>query len=407
MGLGIGISGTNCSDSGGGGGGSIGAKPLKTGQVVSYVSGDDGSTQRGRTIDFFTLATNNAFGSSPARFSDLLGNQVYSLGSVMLDHSTDDGSSILGITYNYYGTWSTVLDYANDTLSTDGKTDWKLINRSEMDRLVYEKTDRNLDWSPLNQIATYATSNAYWWTSTSAKNNTARAKAFLNSTGVVGNEMQTRGKTLGGIRSLAVRYYTYAELGLTGGINPIVGCKLNKTGALVSQRTGDDGDLQEGRNVDWFTLGGNNPYGNTTRFLDEFGGTAYTSNIVIDWSTYDGTTVLGWEKSFSAAGKTWNNAIDEALIVSRGTFSSGWRLPNANELASIACWAIGGRLLSYAPFLDNSNARLWSSTTYAGLTTYATLLGNQNAVGLVATTKASGFYFKACRNFTVTGTTLT
>ena len=102
-----------------------------------------------------------------------------------------------------------------------------------------------------------------------------------------------------------------------------------------------------------------------------------------------------------------DNAIDEALIVSRGTFSSGWRLPNANELASIACWAIGGRLLSYAPFLDNSNARLWSSTTYAGLTTYATLLGNQNAVGLVATTKASGFYFKACRNFTVTGTTLT
>ena len=193
----------------------------------------------------------------------------------------------------------------------------------------------------------------------------------------------------------------------SGGGGGSVGAKPLKTGATISFRTGDDKDLNEGRPTDWLTLSVASPFGNTNRFTDEFGGATYASGVVIDWSTFDGSTVLGWDQTISATGKTWNKAIDEALLISLGTFTTGWQLPNANELASIAGWGVGARLLAYAPFNDSTNARMWSSTTYSGATTQALLMGNQNGVGVVSANKTAGFYFKACREFTVTGTVLT
>jgi hypothetical protein len=191
---------------------SVGAKPIKTGQTTSYASGDDGATQRGRLVDFFTLSTNNAFGNTN-RFTDLAGGQTYSSGSVFLDHSTDDGSQILAFTNSPTNNpWSlTLSQIASQT--TDSKTDWAMPNRSEMELLINEDVDRNLNWSPLNVVASPVSSDTYWWTSTTPLNNTARAKAFFNSNGVTGNQMTTYAKTLGS-RSLACRYYTYAELGL-------------------------------------------------------------------------------------------------------------------------------------------------------------------------------------------------
>jgi len=92
--------------------------------------------------------------------------------------------------------------------------------------------------------------------------------------------------------------------------------KLMKTGQTTSYRTGDDGDLEAGRNTSFTVLAENNPFGNTNRFTDELGTQTYTKNIVIDWSTYDGSTVLGWRRTVSTT-LTWNNAIDNALAVSR------------------------------------------------------------------------------------------
>jgi hypothetical protein len=43
----------------------------------------------------------------------------------------------------------------------------------------------------------------------------------------------------------------------------LTSAKLMKTGQTTSYRTGDDGDLEVGRNVDFFTLAENNPFGNT------------------------------------------------------------------------------------------------------------------------------------------------
>jgi len=186
-----------------------------------------------------------------------------------------------------------------------------------------------------------------------------------------------------------------------------VGATLMKTGQITSYRTGDDGDLKAGRAVDFFTLASNNPFGNTNRFTDELGGSTYTNNIVIDWSTYNGSTVLGWYKDIVAVNQTWITAIDNSLLVSVGTFTMGWRLPNANELLSLVEYNTS-HTLNYAPFNNTNSDIFWTSTTNPLASNQAFRVANA-AFGLlsVAKTTATGYRYMACRTFTVTGTILT
>jgi hypothetical protein len=60
--------------------------------------------------------------------------------------------------------------------------------------------------------------------------------------------------------------------------------QLMKTGQTTSYRTGDDGDLEAGRNVSFTTLAENNPFGNTNRFTDEIGG----QTMVVRFSDLEG-----------------------------------------------------------------------------------------------------------------------
>ena len=180
--------------------------------------------------------------------------------------------------------------------------------------------------------------------------------------------------------------------------------QLMKTGQTTSYRTGDDGDLEAGRNVSFTTLAENNPFGNTNRFTDELGTQTYTNNIVIDWSTYNGSTVLGWRRTTNGVDITWNNAIDGALTVSIGTFTTGWRLPNIYELFLLNIMD-SLRGLNYAPFNNNTNEIFWSSTTSYPTTTQAYAINNASKV-LTGTPKTSGYRYIPCRTFTVTGTTL-
>lgn len=184
--------------------------------------------------------------------------------------------------------------------------------------------------------------------------------------------------------------------------------KLMKTGQTTSYRTGDDGDIEAGRATSFTVLAENNPFGNTNRFTDELGGTTYANNIVIDWSTYDGTTVNGWYRLARplVGAYTWNQAIDNALAFSVGSFTTGWRLANLMEYSSIFNFGNSpGNKLNYAPF--SLTADLWSSNTHANATTYAFYIVNGANDYYYFLGKTTGIKALFVRTFTVSGTTLT
>ena len=188
--------------------------------------------------------------------------------------------------------------------------------------------------------------------------------------------------------------------------------KLMKTGQTVSQQTGDDGDIEAGRNVDFLTLAENNPFGNTNRFTSTTGNQTYTNSIVIDWSTYDGATVLGWSNTVrGGTTATWSQNIAAALLLNIGGFSSGWRIPNITELLSIIDFGFNPanyvfNFLNYSPF--NILGNLSTSTRAAVTNIYKINVssGSSPASFSIVDRFSQTNSYIACRIFTVTGTTL-
>lgn len=183
-----------------------------------------------------------------------------------------------------------------------------------------------------------------------------------------------------------------------------VGATLMKTGQTTSYRTGDDGDLEAGRATSFTVLASNNPFGNTNRFTDELGGQTYTNNWVIDWSTYNGSTVLGYFRTRQTAAN-WNTAIDNSL----GTFGtfSGCRLANVREMMNLFNFSLS-LPINYAPFSWNTTGNIWTSTTRPDATNAAYLIQYQTGWTINGNVdKATSYVYIPVRNFTVTGTTLT
>ncbi len=181
--------------------------------------------------------------------------------------------------------------------------------------------------------------------------------------------------------------------------------KLMKTGCTISYQTGDDGDIEAGRDVSFFTLAENNPFGNTNRFTDELGTQTYTKNIVIDWSTYDGSTVLGYRRTSNGTAVTWSVAVSGALAVSIAPFTTGWRLPNIKELMNIVNYNYSFNLLQYAPFNITLSYQFWTSNRLVS-DGNCYIYQNQKGPFVIAGPFDANIQYIPCRNFTVTGTTL-
>ena len=161
---------------------------------------------------------------------------------------------------------------------------------------------------------------------------------------------------------------------------------LMKTGQTTSYRTGDDGDLQVGRDTDFLTLDAppvhndGSPTINTTtnRFTDINGLQVYGDNIILDWSTWNGSTLLGWYKATSAVLLNWNDAIDWAVALNISTFT-GFRLPNVTEFLSI-CHHQNSNQFNYTPFNLSFVNHFSSTTSMRSTNTALLILGNNSSL---------------------------
>jgi hypothetical protein len=124
---------------------------------------------------------------------------------------------------------------------------------------------------------------------------------------------------------------------------------------------------------------------------------------VIDWSTYNGSTVLGFDKT-NRGPSTCDLATSDSLLVSVASFTTGWRLPNLNEMFNIMQKGEGNPL-NYFPFSVTSSSRsFWTSTAYTALASWS--ITNAVNFQILAGANTTNRYYYVCRTFTVTGTTL-
>lgn len=184
----------------------------------------------------------------------------------------------------------------------------------------------------------------------------------------------------------------------SGGSTPI-GATLTKSGQTTSYRTGDDGDIEAGRGSGFFTLIGNNPFGNTNRFTDTSGGSTYANDIAIDWNTFDGTTVLGIKRTLESS-VIFNTGIDNALASTHGGFS-GWRMINARELTELFNYE--NPVLNYAPFNIAYSNNIQCSSIWKPNTAYRFAWFSST---YQPTHITNPYPYLIVRTFTVTGTTL-
>ena len=185
-----------------------------------------------------------------------------------------------------------------------------------------------------------------------------------------------------------------------------VGAKLMQSGQTTSFVTNDDGDLQAGREVSFYRLASNNPFGNDNRFTDQFGGQAFSTNkIVVDWSTYDGSTVLGYAYSLVASAN-WPTAVANCAALTWGGYNTGWRMANIKELINI--WDNAGVFTNkFATPFPFASADIWSSTTCINNSLNAIYMPNSATIAVFTLAKVGNSRTSvAVRTFTVSGTTL-
>ncbi len=183
-----------------------------------------------------------------------------------------------------------------------------------------------------------------------------------------------------------------------------------QSGQTTSYATGDDGDLQRGRLVDYSTLPYNNGFGNTNRFTDELGGQTFTNNIIIDWSTWDGgTDVNGYILSLNSDSNTSTQIW--ATWISGQPYTTGgfgnWYLVNVAELNTLLNYEYTTALNGYP--VNNptgGTGNFWTSTTSPNNSANA-LYKNRNSYEVRQSSKGGARTSMWVRTFTWNGSSLT
>lgn len=208
-----------------------------------------------------------------------------------------------------------------------------------------------------------------------------------------------------------------------------------KSGQTVSYATGDDGDDQRAREVSFFILTNNNPFGNNTRFTGITGGyhqrssntfrdkdgvvttkaLAFPDNLMLDWAYYKGNENFGevmmWYYDNAllqpSTLRSWNGLLSYINTLSYTGFTN-WKMPNQLELSLVLFWGNNTiEFLNFEPF-NVVNHLIWLNQTDPTNTAQAYRFGQSSFLFRVAMKNFEGAAVRLMcvrySNYTVTGT---
>lgn len=129
---------------------------------------------------------------------------------------------------------------------------------------------------------------------------------------------------------------------------------------------GDAGDIAYGRGQDFITLDAPPVHNDgtatinttTNRFTDELGGQDYVTGIVLDWSSWNGAQIAGWQNNFLLTPdlEPLDIAVSFCQSFSLGGFS-GWHQTTLTELLYIA--KDRKHCFNYPPFNYSGTNLIW------------------------------------------------
>ena len=279
----------------------------RTGQTVSYASGDDASAQKGVTWPG-TRFIDNANGT----VSDQLTGLVWLKNAGCFSPSD----------------WSTALTAANQLASgscglSDGSTagQWRMPNANELESLV-DVSRANPAISSGHPFANINLAKAYW-TSTTYTALTTNAMAIRLSDGRWINGIDSGDGSFTNNKTTSTNVLWAVKSGAAGAVQILAtGVFFSGTGggggAFFGAR--DDASLQTGATL------------TSPRFIDNGNGTIA-----------DTVTGLTWLKKANCINNTWtsalasiNNLANGQCGLSDGSSAGQWRMPNRNEMLSLS-----------------------------------------------------------------------
>lgn len=172
---------------------------------------------------------------------------------------------------------------------------------------------------------------------------------------------------------------------------------LMATGENISYITNDDGDKQFGR--DFLILEYNNPYGDTERFKDDLGTQIYSSDVILDWSTWNqvNNTVLAYYRILEGSNSAINHINSQPFTKN---LLSNWWMVNNRQLYNAFNHSIFRNYLNYSPFnivVSATSDRIWTSN-FESPTFCQFFYGRGMSQGAISSTYRAFL----CRTYTLT-----
>jgi len=323
----------------------------KTGQTISYATGDDGDLEKGVAWPVPRF-TNNGDGTVTDNLTGLMWLKDANCIATNYPGFDNDGTAGDGRV-----TWQHALDFVAGinagTYSTcgGGYSDWRLPNIKELQSLIdfgqfHPALPSGHPFTNVQQFINY-------WSSTTTASFTGSTWDLVMSTGAMSAIDKSDD------------VYVWPIRGDTSGPAPVpktgqTKCYDSSGDEIPCPSTGEDGEYQKG--VAW----------PEPRFTDHEDGTV-TDNL----------TGLMWTKDAQqiSGTKTWSDALTACNNLDFASYTD-WRLPNVRELKSLIDY---GRYIPALPsehyFTNVQSEIYWSSTTYASFTSGAWIV--YMGIGLV------------------------